>query len=163
MAVKIRNATPKDVPALTKLWYGLMDYHMGMAKTKDQKELYELRSDAGEKWVAWLLSHLQSKDSLVLVAEDNGKIVGYSLSTIKPNVPIYVVDKLGHMHDLYIEPEYRGKGVGKTFFQHVMTWLKKKRIKYVSIGAQAINLNAREIYRKWGNKEFYIELRKRIN
>ncbi len=162
MAVKIRNATAKDVPTLTRLWHGLMNHHMSLAKTKEQKELYELREDAEGRWIGWLTGYLQSDDGLVLVAEDNGKVVGYSMNFVKPNIPIYVVDKLGHFSDLYIEPEYRGKGIGREFFERVMAWLKKKKIRYASIGAQSVNPDAQEIYRKWGNKEFYLELRKRV-
>ncbi|NOR85512.1 hypothetical protein GQ473_05330 [archaeon] len=48
-----------------------------------------------------------SKNAIILVAENERKLIGYSLSYILDKIPIYVIDKTEHLGDLYVLPKYR--------------------------------------------------------
>ena len=94
--------------------------------------------------------------------ENERKLVGYSLAYIIKEMPIYVIDKTGHLRDLYILPEYRGKGIATKFKDETLDWFKKKGIKYASIKTRIVNKKAIEIYKHWGFFEYTVSFRKKI-
>ncbi|MBI5227442.1 GNAT family N-acetyltransferase [Candidatus Micrarchaeota archaeon] len=160
--VIIRKATLKDRTALYPLVAGLMLHHRLLAKNKDHlAQLIEV-DDISKLRRQWFTKHISSKNSLVLVAQMNEEIVGYSLNFIKDNVRVYKLRKLGHVADLYIKKGHRGQGIAKQFKDIIFSWFKKKRIKYLSIATHAENKKAHSIYKKWGFFDYHIEMRKKL-
>lgn len=159
---KIREAKSKEITKIVPLWKKLMAHHNDLAKKTKMKWYYELLPDSAEKWEKWVRKELKSKNGMLLIAEDNGRVVGYSLNILKKNIPIFTIKKLGHFSDLYIEPEYRSKGMGREFMKIAIEWFKKKKIKFVSIAAHALNPNAIRIYRKFGFSDFHVEMRMKL-
>ena len=78
---------------------------------------------------------------------------------IKANIPIFKIRKIGHFFDLYIEPEYRRKGLGRKFLNIGIEWFQSKKIYHFSIAAHTLNPEAIRIYKKFGFFEFHSELR----
>lgn len=101
----IRAATPDDIPAIARLIRGLAEYE----KLSHMVELDESR----------LKSDLfgPSPYAEVLLAEGGGTIVGFALffhnySTFLGRPGIY-------LEDLFVLPEYRGKGYGKALLSAI--------------------------------------------
>ena len=153
----IRKAKQTDIPKLLKLWYKLMLFHR-----KKSSSSLDLSNDSDVKWLAWVKKWMRSPDGLVLIAQENKRIVGYSLNHIKANVKIYKLKKLGHMCDLYVETEYRKKCIASAFKKEVFAWFKKKKMEYASIAVHSINPQAHKIYKKWGFRDQHIEMRKKL-
>jgi len=157
---RIRRARPADVSAIAGLWADLMRHHQKRAgKLSDH---YALQTDAGKSWRKWLRKWMRSKDGLILVAEDHGRLAGYSLSFIKKNVPVYRIRRLGYLSDLYVADGYRNKGIGTAFFRKARAWFRWRGVKYASIAVHEINPGARRIYKGWGFLEFHHELRLKL-
>lgn len=160
--MEIREAKKDDMKKIILLWKKLMEYHSNLAKKTQNYEFYWLRSDSEKKWKIWAEKSINSKTGRLLVAEDKGKMIGYSLTAIKSNISIYKIRKIGHFHDLYIEPEYRRKGVGRKFLEMGCEWFRSKKIQHFSIAAHSLNPNAIKIYRKFGFSDFHIEMRMKL-
>jgi GNAT superfamily N-acetyltransferase len=137
--ITIRRAKPGDIDALAALWNGLMLHHVKLYGRDKRAENHELRRDAESVWRRYALKQMRSRNGLVLIAEDSGKPAGYSLNLIKPNIPVFRIRKLGHIADLYLEPGYRGKGIGKLLRDEAVRWFRKKGIKHASIAVHALN------------------------
>ncbi|MDD5339792.1 MAG: GNAT family N-acetyltransferase [Candidatus ainarchaeum sp.] len=162
MEISIRRAKPGDMDALAALWNGLMLHHVKLYGRDKRAENHEFRKDAESIWRKWALKNIRSQNGLVLIAEDGGRPVGYSLSLIKPNIPVFRIRKLGHMSDLYIRPGYRGKGIGTRFRDAAFRWFRKKGIRHASIAVHALNPASWKIYRKWGFSDYHMEMRRRL-
>lgn len=71
-----------------------------------------------EKWC-------ESRTDVLLVAEDDGKIIGFSLYAT--HIPTGKVT----WENLYVDPSARGKDVGKSLIQEAHRLLKEKGYSYV--------------------------------
>jgi ribosomal protein S18 acetylase RimI-like enzyme len=70
---------------------------------------------------------MSEEDVLILVAENAGQqLIGYCVSTIDKQ-------KLGEIDSLYVSPEFRGCGVGRTFTVRSLEWLQSNRCKPIRL------------------------------
>jgi GNAT superfamily N-acetyltransferase len=102
MGIMIRPAAPEDTPTICKLVRGLAEY---------ERLAHEVTLDESQ-----VRDHLFGPRPIaeVLLAEDAGRVVGFALffhnySTFWGKPGIY-------LEDVFVEPEYRGKGHGKALF-----------------------------------------------
>lgn len=161
--MEIRKASLKDVEDLVLLASRLMLHQQSLAKNEPVRlEQYELVSNAMILWKKWVSKWIKSPKGLVLVAQEDGKLIGYSLNFIKENVKIYSVKQIGYMSDLYIEGNFRGKGIASKFKEMAFSWFKKKRMKYASIAFHTKNLHAHSVYEGWGFFDFHTEMRVKL-
>ena len=163
MAILIRKAKVSDSKFLVSLAKELMDHNRQLARNdKTRSELLQLVGNVSSLWRRWALKCIKSPNSLVLVAENGGEIVGYSLNFIKENVKVYKIKKVGHVSDLYVSKGYRNRGIATKFMKEALKWFKKKGMKYLSIAVHAKNTNAHKIYKKWGFFDYHTEMRRRL-
>ena len=106
--------------------------------------------------------YIKRRNGLVLVAEDNGKIIAYNLNYIKNNIPIFLIEKIGYISGLYVDEKYRGKSISSEFSKKAFIWFKSKKIKDIEIAAYPQNKRAVSIYRKWGFKDYHLVLRRKL-
>ena len=102
--IHIRPAVTMDVPLILKFIKELAEYE----KLSDQVT-------ATEALLTELIFKQQKAE--VLIGEADGKPVGYALffynfSTFLGRAGIYI-------EDIYISPEYRKQGYGRSFFKHI--------------------------------------------
>jgi GNAT superfamily N-acetyltransferase len=95
----IRTATAADVPAIARLIRGLAEY---------EKLAHLVTLDEGR-----LRQHLFGPRPFaeVLMAEDDGQIVGFAL--FFHNYSTFIGEPGIFLEDLFVEPGYRGRGHGK--------------------------------------------------
>lgn len=92
------------------------------------------------------------------IFEENGSVLGYamaakSFSTEFGKPCIWI-------EDLYIKPEYRGKGIGSSFFKYIE---EKYPNTLMRLEAEEENENAIHVYKKNGYEVLpYLELKKEI-
>ena len=97
----IRKATPNDTPTIFDLIKKL--------------SVYEKMENEVITSVEELRENIFSKNfSKVLLAEEEGKPVGFALYFF--NFSTFVGKPGLYLEDLFVEPEYRGKGYGKKLF-----------------------------------------------
>ncbi len=87
--------------------------------------VYEKMEDAVITSVEELREQLFVKENAqVLIAEEAGTAIGFALYFF--NFSTFVGRAGLYLEDLYIEPEYRGKGYGKQLFVQLATLAKEK-------------------------------------
>ncbi|MDR1147394.1 MAG: GNAT family N-acetyltransferase [Spirochaetaceae bacterium] len=102
--ISVREAQIEDAPLLLEFICALAEYE-GLL---DQVEATE---DDLRKTI------FAGKSAEVLIAEYDGKASGFALffhnySTFKGKAGLYI-------EDLFVKPEFRGKGLGKALFRHI--------------------------------------------
>ena len=89
---------------------------------------------------------LNSTNSIILVAEENGELVGYisatgsNLNRLKHSTKIGIAIKLSCC----------GKGIGKELFYALENWARKNKLKRLELTVMTDNIGALILYKKMG-------------
>jgi len=120
---------------------------------------FKLAWDSRRKWAKYLKKKYSEISTRLIVASEDGKVVGFMLCLLSPNVPIYKERKIGVISDVFVNEERRRKGVMKKMFDTGIKWFRKNRVRTVQLSVAAANTEAREIYAKMGFAPFMIHKR----
>lgn len=86
------------------------------------------------------LAYLQSAVSTV--AETDGRIIGYQISTATPMG--------GHLARLAVHPDFQGKGIGYDLVQDLLAQFKRRGALSVTVNTQHNNTTSLSLYHKTG-------------
>jgi len=131
--VSIRPATDKDHDVLHHFWLAMQD------------EL-DVPSFLREDWEhAWEDLGRHVRDGLVYIAEDDGRVAGFVSATIPRELP-----RLLHVTDLYVAPEARRSGVGRTLMHAVAAAGRDRGVSNVGLDVRIDNAGATGLYLRLG-------------
>ncbi len=143
MNIVIEKASPADANALLEylkqlggetdnLTFG----EEGLPLTVEEEEAYIIQSN-------------NSPNELMLLAKDNGKIIGDAGLSRLPR-------RLGHRGDLGIGvlKEYWNKGVGTLLLNEVINYAKNNSFEFIDLQVRSDNLAAIHLYEKFGFQKF---------
>ncbi|NLM13538.1 MAG: GNAT family N-acetyltransferase [Epulopiscium sp.] len=125
--INIRKAHKNDIDILSILWNELILFHKGKNNvfpvSKDWRKLKA-------KELEWIL---ESKQVVVYIVEVDTKIVGYIKGSIRKVPPLYDIRNEGKIEEIYIMPEYRGRGLATQLVNHIIEDFKSKEVDYIDI------------------------------
>src|SRR6187549_2960184 len=102
----IRKATPADLPALGRLGALLMRVHYDF----DRNRFLPPGDDAAGGYSWFLGTQLGRDDTLVLVGERDGQVLGYVYAAIEPRNWKELRDEAGFVHDVVVDEGGRRTG-----------------------------------------------------
>ena len=156
--IKIRKARLDEMDRLLELWGEFMAQQRGLAV--DQEDMLPAMRENAEDIVGGYFSRsIRSRHGLVLVVEEGDDIHGYMLSRIQKNIPVFREEYIGYVSDIYLEEEYRGKGISSGMWMKTGDWFRRKGIEEISIRVLHYNDAAYSVYRGWGFKDYLKEMR----
>ena len=98
---------------------------------------------------------LDDENIIILAYYINKIIVGYILIRRTSNNTCL-------LDGLYVEKEYRNKGIGNSLLTEAISRIKNMNVKYVDINVMYNNIIAKHIYEKLGFVGYEIKMRKSI-
>jgi len=123
--VRIRDVRPKDMQAILSIEY------------KCFKDPYPLS----------LLNHLYATHpDGFLVAEADGKILGYVIGVIRWGAT-------GHILAIATDPPYQRRNIGSALMEHIISRLRANGAKLVRLEVRKSNAEAQQFYLKLGFRE----------
>ena len=137
--VKIRTATPADVPAITRI------YNEGI---RDRLATLETEERTPEERLAWL--EARDERHPVLVAEREGTVAGWgSLNVFNPR-PAYM-----HVADfsIYVGREARGAGIGQALLAALIECARELGYHKLVLAAFPQNAAGMHLYTRFGFRE----------
>lgn len=152
--VSIRKARFGDLEAVLPMWKRLMAYHRGFSGFR----ISPLKRNARELVQNFFRRCMRSRCHLFLVAEEDGRLVGYNLNTIWKNIPVFTHERCGMIMDLFVEESRRGRGIASAFRGEALAWFRKQGATRVVVNANFENARSRRIYRHWGMVEGNIQM-----
>ena len=106
-------------------------------------------------------AELRKKNSAVFIAEDKEPI-GIIIATYFMPLMISKLTRKGYVSNWYVKKKYRNNGIGKKLLNISLKWLKKNKIKYISLEIHLENEKALKFYRNLGFKDYTLKLAKKI-
>ena len=79
---------------------------------------FALRPDAPARFRQWIGPALEDPRHALVVAEEDGAIVGCLAATVEQDLPIYVHDEYAVVRVLWVDPRHRGKGIAGRMLEH---------------------------------------------
>ncbi|TYT61577.1 GNAT family N-acetyltransferase [Natrialba swarupiae] len=136
----VEPATPDDLEAITELWVRL-------ARDQCSHGSY-VRPDPNRTTMRETLAAYQATDGL-LVARVDGEIVGFASFSVEHGA-LELEATRGSLSNLYVEPDYRGRGIGSALLEAVEAAFEARDVEVLVLEVMAENEEARRFYRRHG-------------
>lgn len=103
-----------------------------------------------KKQTQFLQELIRQDPRQVLVAEKDGELIGYVSYEIEQKAPVEMRQKRSFIHELYVEPHQRGRGVARSLLQACLDRIKNAGPHQVRIAVWIRNEKAIGLYRAMG-------------
>lgn len=140
----IRKATSNDLESIGTLWQEFMDFH------RERDPAFARSADGHEHFKEFIAGHLEKESSLVLVAEQNGALVGYCFAMLAKYPPVLETRDYGTVYDLAVTQRCRRAGIGEKMYKTAEKWFWEKGIHRIEIRVVVSNEIATTFWRKIG-------------
>jgi putative acetyltransferase len=90
------------------------------------------------------LEHPSTSYECIWVAVDNGRVIG--------SVATRLVDdgKAAELKRMYLQPQYRGRGLGRALLGHAIHWAKDRGCRYIVLDTASAMTAAQHLYESTG-------------
>ncbi len=150
--VDIELADGDDLGAVTDLWVAL---------ARDQREHgSHVGAETNRETMYATLGAHQVDDGL-LVARDGDSVVGFASFAVEHGT-LELECRRGLLSNLYVEPAYRGNGIGTALLERVEERLSARGVEVCLLEAMVANEAARRFYHSAGYEPFRIGYQRRL-
>lgn len=144
MSFHLRRATPADLDVLVALFaefaseQARLDPRLAFAEDAEMRQRNTLR-DA-----------LRGGTYAVFVAERDGVLIGYQSAEHWYEPPLYRGGREVYLHELYVRPDARGQGIGRTLAQAAIDWARLEGAMRLRFSVLASNEASRALWTHLG-------------
>jgi len=146
--VIIREASIEDADVIIELWKEFIDFH-GV-----RDEAFRRSHDGHEQFGAYVRKNIVSEEWLVLVAVENGKLIGYCTATVAEYPPVLERARYGFIQDIAVTETCRGQGVGTRFVTRAELWFRRRGITRIQLHVASANEVSQAFWNRLGFKEY---------
>jgi ribosomal protein S18 acetylase RimI-like enzyme len=157
-AVKIRPATPTDLTAIGRLGALLIREHHDF----DPQRFIAAPARSEHLYSSFLGGQLDDPDIVVIVAEREGEVVGYTYSGIEGNDYMALRGPAGVMYDIVVDPAHRRQGVGRMLLEGTLEALKARGAPRVVLSTAEKNKAAQRLFDRAGFRRTMIEMTREL-
>jgi ribosomal protein S18 acetylase RimI-like enzyme len=87
------------------------------------------------------------------VAENNNKIMGYIIGSLRKKYPNFNYNLTSSIGDAFVIKECQNKGIGKKLFDNLIKWFKSKKVERVGVSVNTKKKIGISAWKKYGFKE----------
>jgi ribosomal protein S18 acetylase RimI-like enzyme len=150
----VRPATSADLPRLGRLGALLVEEHHGF----DPRRFLPTRNRTPADYATFLVGQLEDPDVVVLVADDHGDVIGYAYGAVEGYDYMSLRGPAGVLHDLIVDPEFRGRGVGRLLLKAALVELTSRGAPRVVLTTAERNEAAQRLFASAGFRRTMIEM-----
>ena len=145
--IKVSSAILKDATEIGKIAFQTAQIHYKALQNEFQNPTEETQID-------YIKKSILDKNILVLKAEVDSKILGYTVVYFNTYLEQYFkFSKRGFIGSIGVDQNHRGKGIGQALLNGVETELKKRGISVVEIDVYTFNHDAEKLYESFGYED----------
>jgi ribosomal protein S18 acetylase RimI-like enzyme len=157
--ITIRQATQADVRAIGRLGATLVRTHHAF----DAKRFLEATPYTEHGYASFVRSQLGKRDIIVLVAERDGGVVGYTLAGVEGVDYMSLRGPAGVLHDIVVDPRHRGLGIGRALLAATLAALVALGAPQVVLSTAERNDAAQRLFEQAGFRRTMIEMTRELD
>lgn len=150
----VRRATFADLPRIGRLGTLLVEEHYDF----DSLRFLATKNRTPADYAAFMSTQLDAKDIIVLVADINGDVIGYSYSAVEGYDYMSLRGPAGVLHDIIVDPDYRGRDVGRLLLESTLDALKSRGVPRVVLTTAEQNDAAQRFFARVGFRRTMVEM-----
>ena len=151
--IQVRPATASDQEPLGRFGGALMRQH----HAADPRRFIQVEHpEAG--YGRFLVSQISNPDSLVLVAERSGTVIGYVFADVETTNWMQLRGPCGIVHDIYVDEAMRRLGAGRELMDAAIAWIRSKGRSQVVLLTKSQNQRAQDLFGRLGFRPTMLEM-----
>jgi ribosomal protein S18 acetylase RimI-like enzyme len=155
----IRRATTADLPSLGRLGALLVQQHHDF----DSRRFLAAGSRTPDHYAGFLGSQLDDPEALVLVAEHEGRVIGYTFAAMEGYDYKSLRGPAGLLHDILVDPDHRGGGVGRLLLDETLSMLRARGARQIVLATAERNEAAQRLFARMGFRRTMIEMTRELD
>jgi ribosomal protein S18 acetylase RimI-like enzyme len=146
--MEIIIAQESHLPEIIGLWDEFARFH----EPFDPR--YPMRDDIRSGYEVYLRKTMEEKDTRVMVAQDNGKTVGFVMAMIRKYPPVWQRERHGFIEEIAVAADYRRKGTGSRLLKKIMDWFESENIDMIELTVASKNKVGYSFWKKHGFQDY---------
>jgi ribosomal protein S18 acetylase RimI-like enzyme len=158
-AVAIRAAKSADSAALGRLGALLVRTHHDF----DPKRFIAATPRTESAYGSFLGTQLDEPNIVILVAERDGKVIGYTYAGVEGTDYMSLRGPAGAVYDIVVDPTHRRQGVGRMLLDATLEALKARGAPRVVLSTADRNTDAQRLFARAGFRRTMIEMTRELD
>ena len=146
----IRAGRKDDAVEAARLWMRSAEEHTA------HDRVYETAPGAEKTMRRFLADVANSGYSFLFVAAAGDRTVGFISGELRQGSPTFLPRTWASVDDVFVEPEYRNRGMGRALLQSVRDWAQERGADGISLQVAAANARGRKFYEDLGFREISV-------
>ena len=146
----IRAGRKDDAAEAARLWMRSAEEHTA------HDRVYETAPGAEKTMRRFLADVANSGYSFLFVAAAGDRTVGFISGELRQGSPTFLPRTWASVDDVFVEPEYRNRGMGRALLQSVRDWAQERGADGISLQVAAANARGRKFYEDLGFREISV-------
>jgi len=157
-AASIRPAVSTDIAAIGRLGALLVRGHHDF----DPKRFIAAKPGTEQAYGSFLGAQLDEPNVIILVAERDGEVIGYTYAGVEGNDYMALRGPAGVLYDIVVDPAHRGYGVGRMLLDATLEALKARGAPRVVLSTAEKNHTAQRLFDRAGFRRTMIEMTREL-
>ena len=155
----VRPATPADLPGIGRLGALLIKVHYDF----DPQRFLAAKPETSAGYASFLSAQLEAPDKAILVADDDGHVIGYAYAAIEGYDYMALRGPAGVLHDIIVDPSHRGRGVGRLLLDATLEFFRSRGVPRVVLSTAERNEAAQRLFAGMGFRRTMIEMTRELD
>lgn len=157
MEVKYRRASLEDLKIIQDID---INFAKGEFKNYDDTIIVDWATTSDGE--TYFKKHITDENSITVLAEYNGELVGLLIGTIIETAAYRTVGRQAKLLSIYVKEEYRKMKIGSGLMEKFTEFAKEKGMKSMEVTAYVRNETALNFYRNNGFEDYVITLEREL-
>jgi GNAT superfamily N-acetyltransferase len=146
----IRAGRKDDAAEAARMWMRSAEEHTA------HDRIYETAPGAEKTMRRFLADVANSGYSFLFVAAAGDRTVGFISGELRQGSPTFLPRTWASVDDVFVEPDYRNRGMGRALLQSVSDWAQERGADGISLQVAAANARGRKFYEDLGFREISV-------
>ncbi|HET7372443.1 MAG TPA: GNAT family N-acetyltransferase [Gemmatimonadaceae bacterium] len=155
----IRAAAAADLPAIGRLGALLVRMHHDF----DPERFIAATSQTEHAYGAFLGTQLEEPNVIVLVAEHDGQVLGYTYAGVEGWDYMSLRGPAAVLYDIVVDPAHRGRGIGQMLLEATLGALATRGAPRVVLSTAEQNGSAQRLFARAGFRRTMVEMTRELD